>query len=134
MLLFLAHQAPVGADPVQMLWQLQQPVAITVLLVLLGLTFPLRGLISMMIGWKRGLRPSRASVIFCAIELVLGVALLCLARVSTLGLFIVLATYLFCILAAKGIDCYLYGRSRQWRFLFRPRQSPPSARSFFCCS
>ena len=116
MLLFLAHQAPVGADPVQMLWQLQQPVAITVLLVLLGLTFPLRGLISMMIGWKRGLRPSRASVIFCAIELVLGVALLCLARVSTLGLFIVLATYLFCILAAKGIDCYLYGRSRQWRF------------------
>lgn len=114
MLLTLVHQAPVGPNPV--LWQLPHPLAITALLVLLGLTFPLRGLILMIIGRKRGLRPSRASVVFCIVELLLGTALVCLARVSTLGLFIILETYLFCILAAKGIDCYLYAKSRQWRF------------------
>lgn len=116
MLLFLAHQMPTGASPMQILWQLQQPTAITALLVLLGLTFPLRGLILLIIGRKRGLRPSRASIVSCGIELLLGVALLCLARVSTLGLFIVLAAYLLCILAAKGVDCYLYASSHQWRF------------------
>lgn len=116
MLLFLTHQTPAGAGPMRILWQLQQPAAITALLVLLGLTFPLRGLILLIIGRKRGLRPSRASVVSCGIELLLGAALLCLARVSTLGLFIVLAVYLLCILAAKGIDCYLYARSHQWRF------------------
>lgn len=114
--LTLVNLAPVEADPVGILWRLQQPVAITVLLILLGLTFPLRGVILTVAARCRGLRPSRTSVILCAVELALGVGILCLARYSTLGLYILLATYLFCILTAESIDCYLYARARQWRF------------------
>ena len=103
-------------DPAQVLWQLQQPAAVTILLILLGLTFPLRGVILLIVGGGRGLRPSRTSIVVCVIETLLGVGILCLARVSVLGLCLLLAAYLFAILAAKGIDCYLYARARQWRY------------------
>ena len=107
---FLTHVnlAPVETDPVGFLWQLRQPVAITVLLILLGLHFPLRGVILMIAARCRGLKPSRTSVILCAVELALGIGILCLARFSTLGLYILLATYLFCILVAEAINCYIY--------------------------
>lgn len=114
--LTLVNLAPAQTDPVGLLWQLQQPVAITVLLILLGLTFPLRGVILMIAARCRGLRPSRTSVILCTVELALGVGILCLARFSTLALYILLATYLFSILVAESIDCYIYARARQWRF------------------
>ena len=115
---FLTHVnlAPVETDPVGFLWQLRQPVAITVLLILLGLHFPLRGVILMIAARCRGLKPSRTSVILCAVELALGIGILCLARFSTLGLYILLATYLFCILVAEAINCYIYACARQWRF------------------
>ena len=52
----------------QILWQIQQPAAITLLLILLGLTFPVRGLLFLIVGCTRGIRPSRTTVILCVVE------------------------------------------------------------------
>lgn len=112
---FMNMAAPVGADPMQILWQIQQPAAITLLLILLGLTFPVRGLLFLIVGCTRGIRPSRTTVILCVAEVLLGTAILCLARISAFALYIILAVYLSFLLAAKGIDCYIYAKARQWR-------------------
>ena len=112
---FMNMAAPVGADPMQILWQIQQPAAITLLLILLGLNFPVRGLLFLIVGCTRGIRPSRTTVILCVAEVLLGTVILCLARISAFALYIILAVYLSFLLAAKGIDCYIYTKARQWR-------------------
>ena len=111
--LFLAGTSLISTAP---LLFLRQPETVMVLLMAAGLLFPLRGVICLVLSWRRSGRPHRIDVFLCLAELLVGALFLCLPRFSQTAFFVALILYLSFWIAVKAIDTRIYARTRQWRY------------------
>ncbi len=93
---------------------LQHPQAVTALLMILGLAFPLRSVIYLILIWRRKGRMNAVMLVLSAIEALAGIAIIFLPRFSQMAFFVVLELYLSFICAVKATDAYIYRKTRQW--------------------